>query len=122
MFHIKRLDHVQLCIPHGKEDEARAFYTGILGLKEIEKPEALKPNGGLWYQAGDIQLHLGTEETVTPSKRHPAFEITLLEETRAYLFLNGVRIKDDIPVPGQKRFSFYDPFGNRIELLEKTAL
>ena len=58
---IKRLDHVQVCIPHGTEDTARQFYIGVLGLPEIEKPEALKPHGGLWLQAGDIQHHLGTQ-------------------------------------------------------------
>ncbi|BBW96455.1 hypothetical protein GsuE55_12880 [Geobacillus subterraneus] len=47
MIHIKQLDHVQICIPFGAEDEARAFYTDVLGFQEIEKPESLKANGGL---------------------------------------------------------------------------
>ena len=76
MITIKRLDHIQICIPTGKENEARRFYTDLLGLKEIPKPESLLANGGLWYQAGDIQLHIGVENEVAPSKRHPAFEIT----------------------------------------------
>ena len=61
MIRVKRLDHVQNCIPFGAEDEARAFYTGVLGSKEIEKPESLKPNGGFWYKVGDIELHIGVE-------------------------------------------------------------
>lgn len=115
----KRLDHIQLCIPIGKEEEARAFYTGILGLTEIEKPDALKSNGGLWYQIADIQLHIGVEEVTNNSKRHPAFEVEELDEVRMHLQKHGVRIKEDTPIPGVKRFSFFDPFGNRVEVLEK---
>ncbi|HVA98848.1 MAG TPA: glyoxalase, partial [Bacteroidia bacterium] len=54
MIHFKRLDHIQICIPKGKENEARQFYTDIIGLTEIPKPEALIANGGLWYQLADI--------------------------------------------------------------------
>jgi catechol 2,3-dioxygenase-like lactoylglutathione lyase family enzyme len=119
MIHFKRLDHVQICIPIGREAEARAFYTKIIGLIEIPKPEVLLANGGLWYQVADIQLHIGTETTTGKSKRHPAFEITNLHEAREWLVRNGVTIKDEIQIPGQRRFSLIDPFDNRIELLEK---
>jgi catechol 2,3-dioxygenase-like lactoylglutathione lyase family enzyme len=117
---IKRLDHIQLCIPIGEEEKARAFYSGILGLTEIEKPEALKPNGGLWFEVADIQLHIGTENMEGASKRHPAFEVENLEQVKSYLIENNVRIKEDIQIPEIKRFSFFDPFGNRIEFLEKN--
>ena len=120
MINFKRLDHVQICIPKGKENEARHFYTDIIGLKEIPKPEALIPNGGLWYQVADIQFHIGTENEINKSKRHPAFEILNLEEARKHLIQYGVTLKDEIQIPGQRRFSFIDPFDNRIELLQKT--
>ena len=117
----KRFDHVQVCIPKGTEDQAREFYGGVLGLEEIEKPEVLKKNGGLWYQIADVELDVGVEDMGEgASKRHPAFEVENLGEVRAYFEQNGVRIKDEPTVPGFERFSFYDPFGNRIELLEKT--
>jgi catechol 2,3-dioxygenase-like lactoylglutathione lyase family enzyme len=118
--HFKRLHHVQICIPIGMEDEARKFYHGILGLEEIEKPEALKPNGGLWYRIADIQLHIGVEKIEGKSKRHPAFEIADADEVKNYLIEKGVRVKNETEVPGQKRFSFLDPFENRIELLERV--
>ena len=117
MITFKRLDHLQICIPKGKEDEARKFYTDILGLKEIPKPAALIPNGGLWYQLADIQLHIGVEDEVAPSKRHPAFEVTDLHAARGQLEKHGIKIKEEIEVPGVTRFSFFDPFGNRMELL-----
>ena len=119
MIDFKRLDHVQICIPPGREDEARQFYSKIIGLTEIRKPEALIPNGGLWYQVADIQLHIGIELSTVKSKRHPAFEISNLDEVKGYLIRNGVIVKDEIQIPGQRRFSFVDPFDNRIEFLEK---
>lgn len=115
-----RLDHVQLCIPIGKEAEARHFYCNMLGLTEIEKPAPLLANGGFWLQIADIQLHIGVEQETGKSKRHPAFEVKDLEQIRLYLVERGVKIKEDIPIDGVHRFSIFDPFGNRIELLEKV--
>lgn len=117
----KRFDHVQVCIPPGAEDAAREFYGGLLGLEEIEKPEVLKKNGGLWYAVADVQLHVGVEDLVAPSKRHPAFDVEEAKRVRAHLERHGVRTKDEPDIPGVvHRFSLFDPFGNRIELLEKT--
>ncbi len=116
----RRLDHVQVCIPRGAEGRAREFYGGLLGLAEVEKPEALRQNGGLWFEVAGVQLHVGVEDAVAPSKRHPAFEVEDVAGVRAYLERNGVRTKDEPDIPGVRRFSFFDPFGNRIELLEKT--
>jgi catechol 2,3-dioxygenase-like lactoylglutathione lyase family enzyme len=117
---IHRLNHVQICIPRGEEDNARKFYGGILGLNEIEKPDVLKANGGMWFEVADIQLHIGAEDAPASSKRHPAFEVEDLAGIRAYFEQNGVRIKDEPSIPGAERFSFFDPFGNRIEFLEMT--
>jgi catechol 2,3-dioxygenase-like lactoylglutathione lyase family enzyme len=114
----KRLDHVQICIPVGEEAAARKFYSDTLGLTEIEKPVQLRANGGLWYQIGDVQLHIGAEAQINKSKRHPAFEILAAEDVRNYLQEKGVRTQDEIQLPGLYRFSFFDPFNNRIELLE----
>ena len=119
MINFRRLDHVQICIPKGKEDEARHFYTSIIGLTEIPKPELLIPSGGLWYQIADIQLHIGTENETNKSKRHPAFEVSNLEEARKHLIHRRIIVRDEIQIPGQRRFSFIDPFNNRIELLQK---
>jgi catechol 2,3-dioxygenase-like lactoylglutathione lyase family enzyme len=117
---VKRLDHVQICIPFGAEEEARAFYTDLLGFTEIEKPDSLKANGGLWYQVGDIELHIGVEDRDGyNSKSHPAFEVENIDEVRRYLEENGVPTKDEKPISGVKRFSFRDPFHNRIEFLSK---
>lgn len=115
----KQVDHTQFCIPPGTEDEAREFYTTVLGFNEIAKPESLQSNGGLWLHAGTVELHLGIEDTETPrSKRHSAFEIDDIARARKRLEAHGVDIQDETPIPGRKRFSFRDPFENRIELIE----
>jgi catechol 2,3-dioxygenase-like lactoylglutathione lyase family enzyme len=118
----RRLDHVQLCIPPGAEAEARRFYGGLLGLREIEKPGPLRPNGGMWFEVADVQLHIGVEDVeAAPSKRHPAFEVEDARGVRRHLEAHGVRTRDEPDVPGVlSRFSLFDPFGNRIELMEKT--
>jgi len=117
----QRLNHIQLCIPPDAEEQAREFYGALLGLREIEKPAPLRANGGLWFEIADIQLHIGVERDQSKSKRHPAFEIENIEAVRNYLEANGVRTRDESSLAGIERFSFFDPFDNRIELLERTS-
>ena len=112
------IDHVQLTIPAGSESTARKFYGGILGLEEIEKPDSLKPNGGVWFRIAGAELHLGVEEKSGKTKAHPAFVVGNLNSARVHLIQNGVEIKSETEIPGRQRFSFYDPFGNRIELMQ----
>ena len=54
-----RIDHVQIPIPPGGEDAARAFYSGVLGLTEVPKPEPMRARGGMWFAEG---IHLGIED------------------------------------------------------------
>jgi catechol 2,3-dioxygenase-like lactoylglutathione lyase family enzyme len=117
MIHFKRLNHVHICIPKGKEGDAREFYAGVLGLKEIPKPASLMANGGLWYEIADIELHLGIEAQMPLSRRHSAFEISDVAAARK-LLENKVQITEEPEIPGRIRFAFIDPFGNKIELLQ----
>jgi len=116
-----RVLHVQIMIPAGCEDEARAFYCGLLGLREIDKPEILKRRGGLWLEHGDFQIHVGVEADFDRSRRrreHVAFLVGDLEAARAELAAAGVAITDGDQLPQFRRFEFRDPFGNRLELLQ----
>jgi catechol 2,3-dioxygenase-like lactoylglutathione lyase family enzyme len=115
---VKRLDHVQISIPTGAEEQARAFYRDVVGLRELEKPESLKSRGGLWFAIGDIELHLGMEAVVNPTKRHPAFEVEDVRSARALFKRAGVKVQEEPVIPGRERFSIWDPFGNRIEFLQ----
>lgn len=118
-----RLHHGQVSIPKGAEDQAREFYRDFLGFKEIEKPSALQGRGGFWLELGDVQIHFGTEDGIDrrATKAHLAYEVTGLKAWRARLETQGIKVKDGIPIPGYDRFEFRDPFGNRVEFLEKTT-
>jgi catechol 2,3-dioxygenase-like lactoylglutathione lyase family enzyme len=120
---IMRINHVQITIPNGAEETARAFYCGVLGLTEIDKPEALRSRGGLWLAVGDQQIHIGTESGVdrTMTKAHVAYEVDDIAAVRGRLEHNGIAIIESIPIPGYERFEFRDPFGNRVELMESRA-
>jgi catechol 2,3-dioxygenase-like lactoylglutathione lyase family enzyme len=114
------LDHLLLAMPHGKEGEARAFYGGLLGLPELKKPPNLEVRGGVWFALGTQQLHLGVEKEFRPAlKAHPAFLVNDLNGLRARLQQHGYAPYDDEPLEGYKRFYVADPFGNRLELLER---
>jgi catechol 2,3-dioxygenase-like lactoylglutathione lyase family enzyme len=121
---ITGLDHAQVAAPRtpDAEEQARAFYGGLLGLREIEKPEVLKPRGGVWFSLGAGQLHVGLEDDFTPARKaHPAFAVSDLPAMRAALQAHSVPISEAEAVPGVSRFYVHDPFGNRIELLEAKS-
>lgn len=120
---ITEIHHVQITIPVGAEDAARAFYTGLLELTEIEKPEPLKANGGLWLTAGNLQLHLGCEDNEhrANSKAHVAFIVADLDACRRQLIKAGVNIQENTQIEGFRRFDIRDPFGNRLEIMERAG-
>ena len=118
---ITGLDHVQIAAPRGCEDAARAFYGGLLGLREIPKPAALAARGGAWFALGDRgQLHVGVEEPFVPARKaHPALAVAPdgLDALAARLADAGVAVRRDGAIPGVRRFYVDDPWGNRIELV-----
>ena len=112
------IDHVQLAIPAGKEDHARAFYGRLLGMVEIEKPAELKKRGGCWFQSGIVQIHLGVEPEFRPARKaHPALRCVDYDGLTARLKSAGLELIDDSTIPGVGRCHISDPFGNRIELI-----
>lgn len=118
-FSILHIDHVQVAAPAGKEEAAKDFYSGILGMQEIEKPKALKGRGGAWFEFGGQQLHVGVEEPFSPAKKaHPAFRVAGYDELKNHLSAIGIVWKEDDSIPGVQRFFVFDPFGNRLEFLK----
>jgi ubiquinone/menaquinone biosynthesis C-methylase UbiE/catechol 2,3-dioxygenase-like lactoylglutathione lyase family enzyme len=119
---ITGFDHLQVTAPRDREAEARAFYGEVLGLVEIPKPAVLAARGGAWYQCGDLQLHLGLQDDLTPQRKaHPAFRVRDLEAMRARLAAAGVPITTDEQIPGYERFETRDPFGNRLEFMRRLG-
>jgi catechol 2,3-dioxygenase-like lactoylglutathione lyase family enzyme len=114
------LDHVQLAAPRGGEEAARGFYGDMLGMVEILKPDALLKRGGVWFQCGAHQLHIGIQDDFTAAaKAHPAFAIQGIAALRSRLESHGIDIIEDVPIEGVVRFHIRDPFGNRVEFVEK---
>ncbi|HTX30908.1 MAG TPA: VOC family protein [Solirubrobacteraceae bacterium] len=117
---IEGLDHVQVAAPPGCEDDARSFYRELLGLVEVEKPRALRARGGVWFQAGHQQLHVGVEESFAPARKaHPALRVRPdgLDQLAERLESAGAKVRWDEALDGVRRFYSEDPWGNRIELL-----
>ncbi|MGD7044594.1 VOC family protein [Jeotgalibacillus proteolyticus] len=122
-FSFNGIDHIQLEAPKGHEEKARSFYSGVLGLEEIPKPENLRKHGGCWFLCGPQEIHIGSLESFkAPQKAHPALVVTGLQSLRSHLEDASYAIDEEEPIAGRDRFFVKDPFGNRIEFLEYHAL
>ncbi|MGI8603152.1 MAG: VOC family protein [Verrucomicrobiales bacterium] len=119
-FRVHGLDHVQLAMPRGGEVVARSFYSAVLGLIEVEKPAPLRQRGGVWFKAGHLQVHLGIEEPFRPARKaHPAFLVDGLPRAIVACENAGLPVVVDAPFEVCQRVYVADPFGNRIELIER---
>src|SRR3984893_14667254 len=122
MMRVRRLDHILLAMPAGRESEARKFYQGILGIPEATKPSELAARGGCWFEDGELKVHLGVEKNFAPARKaHPAFIVDDLAALTSALVQAGFPISHDEPLEGYDRIFVHDPFGNRIELMEIKA-
>ena len=116
------LHHVQLACPAGSEDALREFYVGVLGMFEKPKPPSLAARGGCWFaDEYGSELHLGVEEDFRPARKaHPAFVVDDLDSLITKVQNAGYETDtSQPPLEGFKRAHVFDPFGNRIELMEK---
>ena len=118
---IHGIDHVQLAAPPGCEAEARRFFGELLGLRELPKPAALAVRGGLWFQCGAQQIHIGVENDFRPAKKaHPALRLAdepALDALKSRLQDAGIATKEDREIADSARFFADDPWGNRLEFV-----
>lgn len=119
---ITGLDHIQLAAPPGTEDALRAYYTDVLGMREVPKPPALAARGGCWFEAGEARLHLGTDPGFRPAhKAHPGLRVHDIATFATRLTTAGAPVTWDDHLPGHRRFYSTDPVGNRLEFLEAAG-
>ncbi|MBM1173669.1 VOC family protein [Microvirga arabica] len=117
--HIVGMDHVQLAMPAGREDDVRAFYDHLLGIPEVAKPPHLAARGGSWFESKSVKVHLEVDEAFAPAKKaHPAFVVRSLAALSRRLEGAGYELKEDQPLEGFERRYVSDPFGNWIELMQ----
>lgn len=116
------IEHVQLAMPPGRESEAIDFYQGVLGLSHVPKPQHLAVRGGCWFESGEVRIHLGVmEEFVPATKVHPALLVRSLPDLVSLLRQVAIDVTGDQPLDGFERCYAHDPFGNRIEFMQRTA-
>ncbi|SCW86843.1 Catechol 2,3-dioxygenase [Rhizobium mongolense subsp. loessense] len=119
--HIIGIDHIQIAMPSGEEEAARAFYHGLLGLREVPKPTHLVPRGGCWFEGEGVKIHLGVEAEFVPARKaHPGLLVRDLSWLIERLEDAGFRTTVDQPLDGYDRRYVSDPFGNRLELMERS--
>ena len=121
---LNTIDHIQVTSSPSAEDAMLFFYSKVLGLTEISKPETSKANGGAWYVLGNIQIHISTETNPdnAASRRHICYLTSDLQAFQEHLQVHGVEIlPDNLPVPGRDRFFLRDPAGNRIEIAKPNS-
>ncbi len=115
------IDHVQLAMPAGQEERARGFYRDVLGLPETPKPPDLAKRGGCWFETDRIRVHLGVDKDFHPAtKAHPGLLVSDLQAIIERCRERGFAIVDDAPLEGYQRIFVNDPFGNRLELMQKV--
>jgi catechol 2,3-dioxygenase-like lactoylglutathione lyase family enzyme len=113
----RHIQHVSVPRPRGSQDQARRFYTELLGLQEVQPPASLQALNLVWYRLGDSELHLFEADAVPQGLgAHFCIQVDDLQALRERLTGGGVRVIEDIPITNRPRFFVEDPFGNRIEL------
>ena len=117
---ILAFDHINIAMPAGGEAQARAFYADVLNLTEIAVPLALAGYPVIWFQSGNVVIHLGVDEDFHRSGRaHPALLVDDLDGFLARCRAQGVAMGEDQPIlDGYQRVHIFDPFGNRVELMQ----
>jgi len=119
---VLKIAHVQLAMPLGGEERARAFYERLLEIPEVAKPGKLALRGGIWFERGTLKIHLAADHGFRPTqKAHPALAVQDLPELSKRLREAGFPVIEDEPIAGTLRTYVYDPFGNRLELIEELS-
>lgn len=117
MARILTIQHVALTVPTERLEEARLFYSTVLGLEEANRPDAELGRPGIWYRLGDTELHIQCRDGAPPTRSdyHPALVVDSVPDFKERLLANAVEVEEAPTLLGRERFFCHDPFGNRIE-------
>jgi glyoxylase I family protein len=113
---VKRMDHVAVDVTDMAA--TRAFYAGLLGLREIPRPQSFDFPGA-WFETGSAVLHVvsrGQRDAI--GRRHICFFVGNLKDAADAMRAAGFPVTDDGrgTIPGIERFYTVDPDGNRVEI------
>jgi catechol 2,3-dioxygenase-like lactoylglutathione lyase family enzyme len=124
----KELNHVSVTVTD--VDKAREFYTGVLGLQEIPRPNFEFP--GIWYSLNNgLALHLifndqlvrPAVERETVQARYPHFALWTddADTTASRIEALGLPCRDVVSGPtGLRQVFVKDPDGNMVEFIGPT--
>jgi glyoxylase I family protein len=120
--HIERYDHVAIYVT----DLVRAdtFYGGVLGLRQVPRPESFD-FPGLWYHFGNNTLHLLVERECQPEHgRHFCLWVADVYSAARRVKQMGCEMlwNSRHKIVGIDRFFTRDPDGNRIEIQGSDAV
>jgi catechol 2,3-dioxygenase-like lactoylglutathione lyase family enzyme len=106
-------------VPAERLEEARHFYSVLLGLEETPRPAVELGRPGIWYQIGVSELHIQARDGYQPQRgaHHPALVVDDVIGLKEHLRSKGVEIEEARPLSDRERFFARDPFGNRLEFL-----
>jgi len=112
------IHHVAICVTD--PEEAVAFYTDVLGLVVVPRPDF--GFGGYWLDAAGQQVHLMQSKEPQPGGGHFAMRVDDLERAVSDIRSAGWKV-DTVPhMEGAGHQAFlHDPSGNMIELNQPDA-
>ncbi|MBD2461512.1 VOC family protein [Oscillatoria sp. FACHB-1407] len=119
---MKLLQYVHTAVLVSNLEKAEHFYGAVLGLPKVDRVLKFP---GVWYQLGDIQIHLIVDEGFShqppkPDKlgrdRHLAFTVENLSAAKERLLTEGCMVQ--MSASGRAALFTQDPDGNVIELNE----
>ncbi|MFT3833892.1 MAG: glyoxalase [Micropruina sp.] len=124
-----KLHHVQVIMPTGGDDGARAFWRDAVGLTEVTPPPELAGRPVRWFRAFDelgaitLEVHVLADEHFVPARlAHPAILVNSVAELEALgqrIASSGFELSWDqrTTFAGYQRFHCWDAFGNRVEVM-----
>lgn len=127
MLPFENFSHVSVTV--SDLEKAKAFYGGLIGLREIPRPPFNFP--GAWYKIGNVQLHLSVNENLAsrPVERerfniqdpHFALWVKDADDIARRLAEAGTAFFDFSDSPtGFRQLFIKDPDGNMVEFLGPT--
>lgn len=125
------IDHLQLAMPAGHEAEqaSEEFYGRALGLRRVTSSRSgsadpTQDQGGCWFEGACVRLHLGVKEPFTPAHRAKAtLLVDDIDAMASQVAATGGVLRISAAAEQQPAIYHvytYDPFGNRIELIEAS--
>jgi catechol 2,3-dioxygenase-like lactoylglutathione lyase family enzyme len=115
-FTFSGIDHVNVTAPDELMEDVLNWYSDILGLEPVDKPEGTKDRGG-WFKAGTQEIHVSVDPHNPPQSAH--FGLVVDDSTPAVEALRaaGCHIEQASIIPGRHRFFTRDPAGNKLEII-----